>query len=100
MLQGDPLSHDLPDILSDFEAIYGECAARHFFPSTPTKSDKVFPVLQDDSLYADICIDLFGSGSTPESSPKAESSPASSSGYMSVSSVFFLFHGFQVLTGI
>jgi len=99
VLQSDPLSFDLPDISSDFEAIYGEGAAKHFLPSTPTKSNHALPVFQGDSPCEDDFAELFGPEPTPESPLKVGISPASSSGYVSVSSIHIL-HELQVLIGV
>lgn len=99
MLQGDPLSFDLPDISSDLEAIYGECAAKYFLPSTPTKINKALPAYLGDSPYEDVFAELFGPEFTPELPSGVGSSPASSSGYSSVSFTHLL-HELHALIGI
>lgn len=85
VLQGNPLSFELPDISSDMEAIYGEGAAKYFLPSTPTRTNKALPVFLGDSPYENVFVELIGSEPTPESPSWVGSSPASSSGYSSVS---------------
>lgn len=91
-LQNDPLSYDPSDVTPDFEAIYGEGAAKLFFQSTPAKEDNALLVLQDDSPYTDVFLDLFGPELTPELPSQTESPPASSSGNASVSSICLLCH--------
>jgi hypothetical protein len=96
-LQDDPLLYGFPDITSDLEVIYGEGAAKYLFPSTPTKGDIPFPVLQDDSQCVDVFPDWLRREPIPESPSKTDSSPASSSGYASVRSIRFLFRDLRVL---
>jgi len=81
------------------EAIYGEGAAKYFLASTTTNANKGLPVFLGDSPYEDVFAELFGSEPTIESPSGIGSSPASSSGYSSVSSTHLL-HELQVLIGI
>lgn len=90
VLQADPLSYDPPDVIPDFEAIYGEGAAEGFFPqippsSTPDKGDSLLPVLKEDSPCGDDLVEFLQAILAPELPSGVQGSPPSSAGCIRVS---------------